>query len=384
VATYLDPRAGRYKESINANFPSLLIKRFKKGNLSSFSLESAITTERAKAFFRSMGKLDDMDVLVIDEEGGGTGTVLVGVWERFWEAKKEGAPSTLYYVKGTWDELKEGLPDDKLAYGDDDDSNRHGLTQLHPPGPSPNLPKLVTTPTRPTPVRSVSLAVPPASVDGMGTIGGGGFGAKASRARLQPIDTSDSITRRPSLPALNVSKARKSPSPLKIDRGFSSAASSFSSTSTAQSPIATAAFAESPATPRVSMQTMCVHQRNTSIPSIGSASNPATTPTTISPASASSEPFVVSNILSGSLFLGPEPTTDAEIDELIGLGVRRVLNVALECDAEGRWDQKFEKVKRMGMRDWLEEKDVQGRIDEACDWLGVIFFVFLVLLGRIC
>jgi hypothetical protein len=370
VAAYLDPDAGRYKDSVNVNFPSLLIKRFKKGNLSSFSLDSAITTERAKAYFRSLGKLDDLDVLVIDEDEAGTGAVLVGVWERLWDAKKDGAPSTLYYLKGSWEELRRRLPQDKVEFGGEDDGidgERVGLTDLRPPRPSPSLPMLVTTPTTMTssPIGSASTtsSLSPSVEFSRLPNASGSFSAKASRARLHPIDTSDSITRRPSLPVLNVSKARKSPSPLKIDRSFSHAVNSTAAPSS-QSP------AEPSPTPRGSLQSFCVHQRNSSGGSLLSQPQ-SSSPSTISPSLSPSEPFHVSSILPGSLYLGPEPTTDAEIDELVALGVKRVLNVALECDAEGRWDDRFEKVKRMGMRDWLEEKDVQGRIDEACDWLGV-------------
>ena len=88
----------------NCGFPSLLIKRFRKGKTGNFALESFITTEAGKTTFReaiafsktdgdaaiSLKALADMDLFVVDEEmqeldGASTGAVLVAVLEQILE-----------------------------------------------------------------------------------------------------------------------------------------------------------------------------------------------------------------------------------------------------------------------------------------------------------
>lgn len=77
-------------------------------------------------------------------------------------------------------------------------------------------------------------------------------------------------------------------------------------------------------------------------------------------------PFVVSSIIPGFLYLGPEPTKPEDLDELEALGVKEVLNLALECeDKDGEIGRRFE-LKKIGMRDFVEETGVQQAIEEAC------------------
>ncbi|EGG05419.1 uncharacterized protein MELLADRAFT_78123 [Melampsora larici-populina 98AG31] len=70
---------GRLKGSINVNFPSLLIKRFRKGHHGQFQLGSFITTEVGKRYYAKLEKthrsrhetsqvLDEVDICVIDDD----------------------------------------------------------------------------------------------------------------------------------------------------------------------------------------------------------------------------------------------------------------------------------------------------------------------------
>lgn len=83
-------------------------------------------------------------------------------------------------------------------------------------------------------------------------------------------------------------------------------------------------------------------------------------------------PFIVSTILPSFLYLGPEITSQAEIKALKDLGVKRILNVALECeDDQGLGlDGAFDKYTKIPMRDIVEETGVSGYMREACDLLG--------------
>jgi hypothetical protein len=83
-------------------------------------------------------------------------------------------------------------------------------------------------------------------------------------------------------------------------------------------------------------------------------------------------PFIVSTILPHFLFLGPEITSDEDIEELRRLGVKRILNVAIECDDDGglRLRERFDRYLRVPMRDIVEESGVGKGMRDACDFLG--------------
>lgn len=70
---------GRLKGSINVNFPSLLIKRFRRGHHGQFQLGSFITTEAGKRYYAKLEKshrsrnetsqvLDEVEICVIDDD----------------------------------------------------------------------------------------------------------------------------------------------------------------------------------------------------------------------------------------------------------------------------------------------------------------------------
>ncbi|KAI0668820.1 hypothetical protein C8Q78DRAFT_1139586 [Trametes maxima] len=123
-------------------------------------------------------------------------------------------------------------------------------------------------------------------------------------------------------------------------------------------------------------------------PSWGQPSTPRTpysprTPVSRSPSTArpdSSQPptteepfpvFTVSTILPSFLFLGPELTTEEHVDELLSLGVKRILNIAAECDDDHglRLRERFERYIRIPMRDTVEEDNITRGVREVCEIL---------------
>ena len=82
--------------------------------------------------------------------------------------------------------------------------------------------------------------------------------------------------------------------------------------------------------------------------------------------------FTVSTILPHFLFLGPELTSPDHVEELQSLGVKRILNIAIECDDDQglHLREKFEKYTRIPMRDTVEEENVARSVREACEALG--------------
>ena len=83
-------------------------------------------------------------------------------------------------------------------------------------------------------------------------------------------------------------------------------------------------------------------------------------------------PFNVSTILPHFLYLGPEITSKAEIKALQDLGIKRILNVAKECEDDQNLGlgKAFEKYSKIPMRDSVEETGVNEYMREACDLLG--------------
>ncbi|KAF4588952.1 hypothetical protein EYR40_010508 [Pleurotus pulmonarius] len=83
-------------------------------------------------------------------------------------------------------------------------------------------------------------------------------------------------------------------------------------------------------------------------------------------------PFTVSIILPQFLFLGPEPSAEDHLQMLKDHGVKRILNLAIECDENDHGlalAQTFEKYTKIAMRDHVEEEGVVGKVREVCDIL---------------
>jgi hypothetical protein len=89
-----------------------------------------------------------------------------------------------------------------------------------------------------------------------------------------------------------------------------------------------------------------------------------------SPPCSSPTGFVVSTIIPGFLYLGPDPTLPSEEQQLHGLGVKRILNMAVECEDEIGIASRFEQYKKIGIQDTVEEMRVAQGLQEACAFLG--------------
>ena len=83
-------------------------------------------------------------------------------------------------------------------------------------------------------------------------------------------------------------------------------------------------------------------------------------------------PFLVSTIIPNFLYLGPEILEQHEVDELTRLGVKRILNVAIECDDDGALGLKevFDEYHHIPMRDIVEEHNLGAGIKDAVSFLG--------------
>ena len=86
--------------------------------------------------------------------------------------------------------------------------------------------------------------------------------------------------------------------------------------------------------------------------------------------------FSVSTILPNFLYLGPEITAQEHVRELESLGVRRILNIAAECDDDHGLGLRlrFERYVKIPMRDTVEEENIIHGVREACEVLGTFPF----------
>ncbi|KAH7100516.1 hypothetical protein BKA62DRAFT_658528 [Auriculariales sp. MPI-PUGE-AT-0066] len=109
------------------------------------------------------------------------------------------------------------------------------------------------------------------------------------------------------------------------------------------------------------------------------SSPPSPNPPTARPSSALSTPdssempqqFIVSCILPGFLFLGPEIATEGQVHEVESCGVKRILNIAAECEDDHGLGlrTRFEKYMHIPIRDTVEEENIAKGVQEVCKFL---------------
>jgi hypothetical protein len=93
-------------------------------------------------------------------------------------------------------------------------------------------------------------------------------------------------------------------------------------------------------------------------------------------------PFLVSTIIPNFLYLGPEILEQHEVDELTQLGVKRILNVAIECDDDGGLglSEVFDEYHHIPMRDMVEEHNLAAGIKDAVAFLGTSLLPIALLI----
>ncbi|KAG6373993.1 hypothetical protein JVT61DRAFT_4627 [Boletus reticuloceps] len=81
--------------------------------------------------------------------------------------------------------------------------------------------------------------------------------------------------------------------------------------------------------------------------------------------------FTVSMILPNFLYLGPELTLPEHVQELKSLGIKRILNIAAECNDDHALNlsRNFERYVKIPMRDTVEEDQITRGLREACEIL---------------
>lgn len=466
----------RIRQSINVNFPSLLIKRFRKGNVTAFNLESFITTaygqQLNKRFCPASSDVfcpltANVDICILDEQisqkelanletTASVGAVLVSVLQKRRQAALDSqsddacvcskAKCELWYHDGTMPQLLDfarSVHPGLVASGSDDLDDEmppsppaarstHAVSppveqqashSLHPRLPfvksSSDLKRAKVPPTLSLPTKSLSL--PPSSATqsnfpnlpppspGFGTHFHPPPGPRTKKpSLLAKLDTSDQIrlpqvnTALKTAPAVESPRPQKAPNSLAPARSFQELALAQSNTPTRSTfaraaglqPIQSGRLAVGgddyenmpPPTPSFG-QSFQPHDRGRSMSVDSNASNASNASNSQYPTFGSSMPnnilqngyehqdtanndavvpFSVSVIIPGFLYLGPEPARQSDVEQLEAHGIKRILNMAVECETQERWGGRFEKIATIPMRDSLAEVHVQERIREAC------------------
>ena len=365
--------------SANISIPSLIFKRLRKagptGNTNWDALTGFISTSAGKQIWNGLKTDARIDVVIVGLNASDeVVNTLRGIMEGLVET------GTVRILQGGWKSVM-GVPSvgEMLVSGELSDSPAVGTIKSLPT-PRSALVSDTQTPSilAPTPRVSHHPSMPSLRVDSPGS------GRALPSLSLHPLAAS----RRPPKLSLNLEKPSRSATlphePLNLGKNMGMLS------------IRTGDPGNHPRTPlSSSFQTLC-HAQSKLPPSprsfgdikriLGENENIIQSPsatrrpdTSIAPLSAGPStarnamiPFVVSTILPSFLFLGPEITSKSDIDILKRLGVKRILNVALECnDDEGLMLRHiFERYLRVPMRDIVEESGVAKGLRDACDFLG--------------
>ncbi|GAA5938469.1 hypothetical protein JCM1841_006103 [Sporobolomyces salmonicolor] len=411
-------------EGRNCAFPTLLCKRFSKGNISNFALSSFITTELGKSLYTAMSLSPSSSsarpIVVIDDkldsqmrESLNPGAVLLSVLERRNGGEGSGIicylDQPLSQAAKTEDALRRWV-----VLGESDDEL---VTLMSPSNPTPHLPfssfphgptrltALVPPPSLPSlPVPSAPVAAPLPPVILPPLLSPRASHSTATRQRPPPpklrrIDTSENLLaayakpgtssasvtsgvaarrNRSQSPAprlhVNVQAAQLGNAPVggvmpvslhemchMQSKSPSAMATRFREAELVLPPVS-ASRSTSRSSPFSSTHTAALGASSAGL-------DPAIRPRTPDDPFDSDvrPPFDPSIILPGFLFLGQEPTCPSDLDELERLGVKQVLNLAVECeDKDDEVKTRFGRYGWLPMTDSVEEKGVQERLDEAC------------------
>ena len=452
---------GRLRGSVNVNFPSLLIKRFRKGNTGSFALESFVTTQTSHNIYSALcsdgdlvNKCLDTDVCIIDNHitdkdfdslanDSSVGALLVSVLEKRRLAVEQEDSVTngkLWYLQGSLATLineAEKVPG-LVARGVDDGDDRiespytHGVAKASPSDslPTPTFASAKLTHSlsdnsieKVSSAKQKALALPHLSLSissskqavverekGPIPHTPGLFrsqsesqalpqqqGQRRRPVHLERIDTSMRLHSEYSdhhpqqrQSTLNARRKVQAPSSLAPPRSFQEVCMVQAKTPT-KATFASAGginpanktdiaygsddYANGPSqTPSASH---FGHSRSVSTDNNRSNMQCTTAHTNrsdhhthvngdLNEANGSIVPFSVSIIIPGFLYLGPEPIKESDVEELESIGIKRILNMAVECETQEKLKGRFEKIATIPMRDSLAEVNVQDRIREAC------------------
>ena len=370
--------------SVNINIPTLIYKRLKRSRgvgATPETLGSYITTSSGKEIWAEITDDCDQDVVIVAAgEEDEAALVYKGIMDRI------APPERVKVLRGGWGAVLSSNHVSTLISGDGSSASAASTSGSTSTSPSKSKPKPFTGP-----IPTFNIAPPPIP-DSQPQMLSQKQSMPSLRAGIKRSNVpSLSIHVDPRRPG-RVQQAPRSASPstggkfpnLHLDIAAAKGAGpSNGPKSPSRSPI------------RGSFQQACLEQSklppsassfaDITLPTPGSvwpqrATSPGDVqsfggPSRTGPARNAVAPFIVSTILPSFLYLGPEISSKEEVEELKRLGIRRILNVAMECEDNQELGLvgEFEKYHKIPMRDIVEETGVNKYMREACDYLSMSF-----------
>lgn len=348
VRNILEYQRRRIDGSFNVNLPSLLIKRYQRGTVSNFNLENFITTTEGRARYvekrggnNNNRKLTwvvyDDDMLL---ERTSQAWTLLGVLERAMNN------DNVFYLQGGFNGfqahdtyLVEGCSDDDM----DNDGNQDVDTVLLDDSNNNSNRKSLQFPRR-----SVSYTL----------------GSTHDKTHLH---------RRTSLFSLDTQAARANNANALARRANKRAASS--SSNSIHNDITTNSNNHDLLLP-TSQQLLVAPSATTSTASslarvVEDDDEEATIPPITSPRTETDFEFVISEIIPGFLFVGPEIETADHAEQLQQRHIRRVLNMAEECSDDIIRNSTTIVYRKISARDTVEMKNIDWVMMEAVCFIGM-------------
>jgi rhodanese-related sulfurtransferase len=377
----------RIRPSINVNLPSLLLKRYRRGVVSNFNLESFITTPEGVDTFRKwMKKFSVQDIQALpsaarlivyddhmdkeqDQEAVWT---LIGVI-----AKNLQNPGHVLYIKNGF-----------YAFQKWDFTNKYMAGSSNSNSPLPNS-TLVKKSNNATLFNSVSgapkLKMPTPMISRSATTLSSKSSAFAAAAAAAAQQTGGvNVQRRASLFSLDTTtlRANKSSRLVNHQRNNSNAAAAaaIAINNNDLSSIHERMF--SPTTPATNLSSPDVfHTPMSTLPSAlpqdeEELNHPLLLEDEeieddmVTPKTESEFDFVISEIIPHFLYLGPEIATVDQLDGLKSRSIKRILNMAEECDDDIPGLKETFQYQKIAARDTVEMQNVEGTLRKAVGVIG--------------
>ncbi|KAL1924602.1 uncharacterized protein VTP21DRAFT_4256 [Calcarisporiella thermophila] len=365
------------RTALNVNLPSLMIKRFRRGKVHHFSLEGFITTPAGRAAYRarspqaqesSRGILtSESTIIVLDEvmneaaRDSVAWTLLDALETMLSEAPGR---SRLCWLRGGHEAFCRDHKD-LLASSETDEPGDDQMLQpkvelkrRHTTGCKGKVHNSIfnlDTSRKPASLSNLQTReVQPAKRAGLRRMATIDLGKPPLRIfTLDPLDTSCRCAR-----GSNSSELSSASSGRRVSAGTSCSGSFFSSslvTTPSTSPDSCCFSPMSPASP------CSICHRPVTSHSHAEGEEPSR-PLTSTPV------MDVSEILPGFLFLGPELTSPQQLERLSELGVRRILNMAEECNDAVLGLEKFT-YRKVSAQDHVEMRGVEQCLEEAVNFI---------------
>ena len=385
--------------SANISIPSLIYKRFRKSTgakvTSLDALTGFISTSAGRHIWDGLDLTRHMDVVVIGlTSSDELATVLGGIMQGLVQI------GGVRVLSGGWDAvLASPAATSELVCGETSDKGPVASDSLPPPNPGYGSSVPLVSPTF-----STLRPTPPGSKRNLPSLSVQGNNASSRRPPKLSLNLDKPLRSATlgSFPAEPPKQSlRKNASMLSINTGESSRAAPGLSISVPKTPMPGSSFqalchaqSKLPPSPSSFGDVKRIHDKDEGIRGARTPITPWLDTGTARPngGSNSHSPFVGSGLLTGGqatvrnpltsfvvstilpsfLYLGPEISTQEDVDELRRLGVKRILNVAIECDDDEGLGLKdaFEKYCRVPMRDIVEESGVAKGMRDSCDFLG--------------